>query len=339
MPRPIEHVVIIVKENHAFDTYFGTFPGANGVTLAPASNPPPDDPDHRHQAWMARANDPNHRVQYREQDIPVYFAYARQFTLCDNYFSEVAGPSTPNHLMLICADAPMINNPLHHYRPRPSEAYTLHSLPLALERAGLTWGNYGGYAFHYIKELAGHHGNYTRDLFAHHAAQGKLPNVSWVYGDGQPDLSEHPTQNVTAGSQWTAAQVDAIVAGGLWDKTAVFITWDDWGGWFDHVIPPVKERWESTHAQRPADAHPEFNGDPFRFGSRVPCLVLSPYAKPGYVSHQENSHVSLVKFCETLFGVPSLTARDAASNGMSDCFDFHQSPLPAPQKHTPGRSR
>jgi phospholipase C len=78
---------------------------------------------------------------------------------------------------------------------------------------------------------------------------------------------------VTDGSRWTAKQIDAIVAGGLWEKTAVFVTWDDWGGWFDHVTPPVKETWSSARAQRPADAFPEFDGQPFRFGSRVPCLV------------------------------------------------------------------
>ncbi len=331
MAGKIEHVVIIVKENHTFDNYFGTFHGADGATVGRAQNPPPDDPDHRHLAWMHRADDTVHRVQYTETDIPLYFKYASEFTLCDRYFSEVAGPSTPNHLMLICADAPIINNPAHHYRPVPGQAYKLKSLPLELEKAHLTWGNYGGYAFHYISELAGHHGNHTHDLFMHHASQGHLPSVSWVYGDGRPDLSEHPRQNVTDGSKWTAEQIDAIVAGGLWEKTAVFVTWDDWGGWFDHVTPPIKEKWDSKMAQRPPDAFPEYDGQPFRFGSRVPCLVISPYAKRGHISHQENSHVSLVKFCETTFNLKPLSQRDAASNGMTDCFDFTQKPAPAPQ--------
>jgi phospholipase C len=280
---------------------------------------------------MTREGNSEYRVQYSEHDIPVYFEYARDFTLCDNYFSEVAGPSTPNHLMLICAAAPIINNPAHHYRPRPGEGYQLKSLPLALENKGLSWANYGGYAFHYISELAGHRGNHSRDLFLHHASQGHLPNVSWVYGDGRPDLSEHPPQNVTDGADWTAEQIDAVVAGGLWSKTAIFVTWDDWGGWYDHVVPPVKETWKSSMAQRPADAFPEFNGQPFRCGSRVPCLVISPFAKQGHISHQENSHVSLVKFCETTFGLPPLNQRDGTSHGMSDCFDFNQRPLAAPR--------
>jgi phospholipase C len=330
MTNPIEHVVIIVKENHTFDNYFGRFSGADGAELDPAQNPPPDDPDHRHQAWMQRADDIAHRVQYGKDDLPGYWQLAADFTLCDRYFSEVAGPSTPNHLMLISADAPVINNPAHHYRPRPNDAYRLPSLPAALEVKGLSWGNYGGYAFHYIADLAGHRANHTRDLFAHHAAAGQLPTVSWVYGDGRPDLSEHPTQNVTDGMTWTLQQIEAIVAGGLWNTCAIFITWDDWGGWYDHVDPPVKEAWDPDHAQRPPDRNEQFAGEPFRFGSRVPCLCVGPYAKRGHISHQENSHVSLLKFCEDTFGLAPLTDRDGASNGMSDCLDITQPPLPAP---------
>jgi phospholipase C len=330
MATPIKHIVIIVKENHTFDNYFGTLPGADGANLPQAPDPPTGDPDHRHLAWMNRAADTAHKIQYKEKDIPAYFAYAREFTICDKYFSEVTGPSTPNHLMLICADAPIINNPVSMYRPKPGSAYKLSSLPKQLEKAGLTWGNYGGYAFQYIAELAGRHGSYTRDMFAHQAAAGKLPTVSWVYGDGRPDLSEHPVQKVTDGMNWTVQQVDAIVQGGLWNQVAIFVTWDDWGGWFDHVDPPVVEKWESSHAQNSADAHPEYNGQPFRYGSRVPCVVLSPYSKRGHVSHEVNSHVSLVKFCETTFGLQPLNDRDKSSNGMADCFDFTQKPLSPP---------
>ncbi len=82
-------------------------------------------------------------MQYGKANIPGYFDLAAKFTLCDNYFSEVAGPSTPNHLMLICADAPIINNPHNHYRPNAASRYQLPSLPAALEKAGLSWGNYG----------------------------------------------------------------------------------------------------------------------------------------------------------------------------------------------------
>jgi phospholipase C len=128
----IEHIVIIVKENHTLDNYFGALPGADGQHLARAANPPPVDPLHDHLTWMHRAGDSRFHVQYTSDDIPDYFSYAGHYTLCDHYFSEVTGPSTPNHLMLICADAPIINNPKHQYNPRPGEGYNLPSLPAQL---------------------------------------------------------------------------------------------------------------------------------------------------------------------------------------------------------------
>ena len=314
---PIQHVVVIFKENHGFDNYFGTFPGANGTTMAHSPNPPLQDPDHRHKAWLNRAQGAV-REQFLESDIPSYFAYARQFTLCDNYFTDVAGPSTPNHLMLLTADSPIIDN------PSGNPVYDLPSLPANLDAAGLNWGNYGGYAFGLIKALA-KRPQLPSTQFATDAKAGKLPAVSWVYGphtlsEHPPDPSDRganpPVGNVTIGMQWTVDQVNAIVQGGLWPQTAIFITWDDWGGWYDHVNPPEVEKWT--------------DGTQFRYGSRVGCLVLSPYAKAGYISKVQHSHVSLIKFCENTFGLPTLNARDKAADDMSDCFDFTQKPAPAP---------
>src|SRR5712692_6479493 len=113
--NPIDHVVIIVKENHTFDNYFGAFPGANGIATLPHAADPPagGDPPHDHRAWLHRATGAVQQ-QYHEADIPAYFAYARQFTLCDNYFTEVASQSEPNHLMLIAAASPIIDNSSAH---------------------------------------------------------------------------------------------------------------------------------------------------------------------------------------------------------------------------------
>jgi phospholipase C len=319
----VEHVVIIVKENHGFDNYFGTFSGANGTSLPRSPNPPPHDPDHRHQAWLTRKTTAVN-TQFVEQDIPAYFAYAREFTLCDNYFTDVAGPSTPNHLMLIAGDSPVINNPPSYRLPPGAPLFNIPSLPGLLEKAKLTWGNYGGYAFPMIHEL------HTKPAlpsqqFVVDAKAGKLPAVSWVYAPH--DASEHAPDpqdagkplvgNVTHGMQWTVDQINAIAQGGLWPKTVIFVTWDDWGGWFDHVDPPEVEKW-------PAD------GTQFRYGSRVGCLVLSPYAKAGYISKVLHSHVSLLKFCQNLFALPPLNSRLANADGMADCFNFGQTPLKPP---------
>ena len=317
----IEHIVLIVKENHTYDNYFGRFPGGNGdATLAHAPNPPLSDHPHTHQDWLQRGTKAV-KQQYDEKDIPAYFAYAREFTLCDNYFTAVAGPSTPNHLMLIAADSPVINNIHAHDPVQPS--FDLPSLPDQLEKANLSWKNYGGYAFKYITSLQSSANNVSSEQFAKDAAAGQLPTVSWVYAAENSsnklfgDLSEHPTGNVTAGMQWTVDQVNAIVAGNLWPKTAIFITWDDWGGWYDHVDPPEVEKWQ--------------DGTQFRYGSRVPCLVLSPYAKASYISKAQHSHVSLLKFCESIFELPALNERDRMADDMMDCFDFAQTPLQPPR--------
>jgi len=306
---PIQTVIIIVKENHGFDNYFGTFPGVNGgPRLQPAPNPPTSDPKHTHEAWLTRKTTAA-ALQYTESDIPAYFRYARQFTLCDNYFTAVAGPSTPNHFMLIAADSPLINNP-HGYRGQPQQTYDLASLPDLLEHAGRTWGSYtSGYPFSLIRKLGGRHRK-PQTQFAVDAETGKLPNVSWLYGPA--GLDEHPLGNVTDGMAWTVAQVAAVARGPQWPTCAIFITWDDWGGWADHVDPPVLEKWT--------------DGTPFFPGGRVGCLALSPYAKRGYVSKVQHTHVSLVKFCEVTFGLPTLNRRDAASDGMEDCFDFSAAP-------------
>jgi len=157
--------------------------------------------------------------------------------------------------------------------------------------------------------------------FVKDARAGNLPTVSWLYAGESTqlygDLSEHPPANITPGMEWTMQQIQAVVDGGLWGKTAIFITWDDWGGWYDHVTPPQIETWQ--------------DGTQFRYGPRVPCLVVSPYAKRAYISHTLHSHVSLLAFCEKNFGLPAITKRDKEASDMSDCFDFTQTPLQPPQ--------
>jgi phospholipase C len=221
--------------------------------------------------------------------------------------------------MLIMADSPLINNPKTNYRKKPGPpVYDQSSLPSQLDAASLSWRNYNGYAFEFIKYTAGNDKKWQQ--FAADAAAGNMASVSWLYADGA--LSEHPADtaaerkaaagDVTRGMQWTVDQVSAAKSSSLWPEMAIFVTWDDWGGWWDHVTPPELEKWT--------------DGTQFRLGGRVGCLVISPFAKKGYVSHAQHSHVSLVKFCETTFGLPSLNARTKASDGMEDCFDFGQSP-------------
>jgi len=334
--NPIDHVVLIVKENHSFDNYFGSFPGVNGAKLPPAQDPPAGgDPPHDHRAWLERATHAV-KLQYGEKDIPAYFSFARQFTLCDNCFTEVASQSEPNHLMLIAAASPIIDNANKNRTYRPQEPFKLPTLHKALEKAKLRWATYGDPGFSYFEKIEGLKGSpnilpWTR--FDTDVAAGNLPNVSWMYAPGTPvELSEHPPfgrnagqQTVKLGSQWTAERVHKLAQSKLWGTSVIFITWDDWGGWFDHVDPPLKDKWTGGG---PAQG-PRYTNTQFSYGTRVGCLVISPYSKQG-IATAFHSHVSLVKFCEVTFGLKPLNARDQASDDMSDCFDFKQTPLAPP---------
>jgi phospholipase C len=214
MSNPIKHVIIIVKENHTFDNYFGTFPGANGVVLPAAADPIPD-PPHDHGAWLAaQSQGGGVQEQYKQNDIPAYWAYAQQYTLCDNYFTDVASQSEPNHLHLIAATSPIIDNSTKHRFYQPMPPYNLNSLPSALESAGMTWRNYAdprSSYFDHISALAGHAWNVPVGQFNLDVAAGSLPEVAWLYApEGQ---SEHPGDHggpvVGPGMAWTVARVAA----------------------------------------------------------------------------------------------------------------------------------
>ncbi len=140
---------------------------------------------------------------------------------------------------------------------------------------------------------------------------GQLPAVSWVIPDGR--YSDHPGVTDGSGPSWVAAIVNAIGTSQPWWNTTIFITWDDWGGFYDHVAPPIYNSYE--------------------YGFRVPLLVVSPYAKPGYVSHITHDFGSILRFTEETVGLPSLGYADSRADNLSDCFDFDQPPL---QFHTLG---
>jgi phospholipase C len=144
-------------------------------------------------------------------------------------------------------------------------------------------------------------------------SSGRLPAVSWVIPTGQ--ASDHPGNNNGTGPSWVASIVNAIGGSSYWSNTAVIITWDDWGGWYDHVPPPkvIEDRtsWGSGYV----------------YGFRVPLIIVSPYVKAGYVSHVTHDFGSILKFIEQIFSLPSLGYADAAADDLSDCFNFGQTPL------------
>lgn len=356
-PIAIEHTVIILKENHTFDNYFGTFPGADGATSGLTSSglvvplaPMPDayraslcnSWDCAIQAMDGGGMDRFDLIsggftaysQATELEIPNYWAYARHFVLGDRYFTSVHGPSLPNHLFTVAAQSGgTIDNEsgssggvacdgspsgtvtvidAHGNRTEQSPCFDFMTLADLLETARIPWKYYidGDGILATIRHIRNSpmwtKNRATPAQFLLDAQTGQLPAVSWLIEDY--GSSEEPPNSVCAGDNQTAEFVNAVMNGPTWNSTVVFITYDDFGGLYDHVPPPQVDQ----------------DG----LGPRVPLLIISPFAKPGYVSHTVYEHSSMLKFIETRYGLQSLTARDAAASNMLDSFDFGQPPQP-----------
>lgn len=140
--------------------------------------------------------------------------------------------------------------------------------------------------------------------FAADIAGGTLANFTWI--TPMFATSDHPPENICNGENWTVDMINAVMRSKFWSSTVIFLTWDDWGGFYDHVAPP--------------------RVDYFGLGIRVPTIIISPWAKPKVI-HTQYEFASVLKFAETTFGLPSLTERDAQANDMMDAFDFGQKPL------------
>jgi phospholipase C len=369
----INHVIIIMQENRSFDSYFGTFPGADGIPqkngeflvcvpdpvrntcIKPyhdpfdqniggphgASNATADVNGGKMNGFLARSKqgrtcqdilDPKCAgaidvMGYHDgNDIANYWAYAKNFVLQDHMFEPNASWSLPEHLFMVsewsanCTrhdDPSSCTNALEtpgfppdFHPPRPNPIYAWTDLTYLLHDYGVSWG-------YYIVEGAepdcrndsaedcppiaqnaktpgiwnplpyfdtvkndGELGNIQPITnFLKQAEAGTLPAVSWVVPSA--DVSEHPPGLVTAGQSYVTALINAVMAGPNWKDCAIFIAWDDWGGFYDHV-PPVSI---------------DVNG----YGLRVPGLVISPFAKRGYIDHQTLSFDAYVKFIEDLF--------------------------------------
>jgi phospholipase C len=302
--------------------------------------------------------------QYQQADIPNFWNYAQNYVLFDEFHTSVLGPSFPNHLFTIGAWANnVINNPAGGNldawgcdggTATVSQAVTLTSpakgfsrgqtiapcfdfpvLPDLMNNAGLSWryysppiGTTGGQwneldAIRHIRNSPQWATNVVPDSQFYIDAAGAnsfLANVSWLV---EPDnKSGHPPNSFCADENTVVGLVNAVMQGPQWNSTAIFITFDDWGGFYDHVPPPYL----ATNA----------SGDLTGPGFRTTLIVISPYAKQGYVSHEVTEFSSLVTTAENLYELPRLggMARDATVNDLSDAFDFTQAPR-APQLLTP----
>jgi phospholipase C len=167
-----------------------------------------------------------------------------------------------------------------------------------LECAGSAWKNVVAPPQHVLTDITNH----------------QLAAVSWVTPEGQ--TSDHPSQTVgVEGPSWVASVVNAIGSSSYWSNTAIIVTWDDWGGWYDHVPPPQVVNDGASW------------GSGYVYGFRVPLIVISPYARPQYISHVTHDFGSILNFVEEVFNLPQLGYADAHADDLSDCFNFGQKSL------------
>jgi phospholipase C len=291
--------------------------------------------------------------QFNRHDIPNYFHWADEFVLGDNFFASVAGPSYPNHLYFIAGQAGgAIDNPeniktkwLNDDRVFKSwgcDAYggddevfvyvrdedgtvsrhpTCFDFPTVghqLSKRDIDWAYYAadpfqaGYiwqAYTSIKDIF-----HDEDLWDEHMwpvddlmrdiEADALPAVTWITPRFQ--LSDHPPFSTKHAHNWVTDIVNAIMRSAMWEDIAIFITWDEWGGLYDHVAPPTIDHMD--------------------LGFRVPLLVISPYARRGYVDDAFGEFSSPLRFIADNWGLPYLTPRVRRSHNFEHVFDFSQRP-------------
>ena len=368
----IQHIVVLMMENHSFDNHLGALrrAGVDGLTFgsdgkaknsnpAPGGGTVPASPapstcqagyrisqswDASHQCWdggrmdgFVKACGPESMYYNTADQLPYYFGLASTFPVCDRFFCSVMAQTYPNRRFLIAGSAfGQVGDPLPGPTdpdPRPSGFGTVFDM---LNAYGITWKDYfvdlptvG--LFPYVVE--DNPGNVVpAETFFTDCAAGTLPQVSLVDPESFEGSEENP-QDEQTGAYYAYRVIDAVMGGPLWRSTALVLTFDEHGGYYDHV-PPVR-------AVRPDDIPPAVDsgdtyGDLYSWtGFRVPTIVVSPWARPNYVSHTVFDHTSILRLIESKWNLPALSNRDANANAMLDCFDFKRPAFLVPPRLTP----
>ena len=358
----IKHIFVIVEEGHSFDNYFGTFPGANGIN--PGKVRIPSDPKAPSSQVLSMhaigsrspgvltadftaartalnggamngfasaqsrvGNDQNAPLGYytREQ-LDAYWQLASSYTLMDQFYSSALGGSIDNHLYLVAGQAVPASE------LKSPKGYIVPTIFDRLDASHLSWR---AYVRHYDPTLnyrrVGAYANFVpqvvrvpmlnmpsivdnparfanltdqSNLFRDLRSESTTPGVSYIYPASDSERAPDP---ITLGEQRVASIVSAIQRSPAWTSSAIFVTWSDWGGYYDHVRPPV------------VDSH--------GYGFRVPTIVISPYARPGFVDHTTSDFTSILKFIETTYNLAPLTNHDRAASSLTEAFDFTRKPF------------
>ena len=359
---PIEHVVTVMQSNSSFDHYFGSYPGT-GESLAGICMPV--DPTGESSsdcvspfAMSSFEEDLSHtnttfQQQYRsgqmdgfisafrqrgelhsftmgyydDEELPFHWNVADDYVLFNRYFSSASAGSTPNRMYWVSGQPGVAD--LNRVGVPPNGWGDIPTIFDRLEERGISWKFYienydptinfrnrgdGGIDAQFAwapvlsfarflddPELSSH--IVDLDEYFTDVANDSLPAVSYV---ATVDSSEHPPSNPLAGQRLLRSMTTALMQSSAWESSAFMWAYDDWGGWYDHVPPPVV--------------------DSFGYGFRVPAMLVSPYARQGYVDSTVLDHTSVLKFIEENWDIPPLAERDGSANSISGAFDFSQPP-------------
>jgi phospholipase C len=350
---PIDHFIFVVQENRSFDHYFQDFIPAPGTTVDVAGkgyaainlenkhepitpfgmlHPCPADPPHDYESvllsWRGGKMDGfalaagREAIGYFRQDVLVYYhALARAFSLSDRHFADFLGPTWPNRLFMLSGTSfGHINN------TAPPASDIGISLFHELDEHGITWRVYADSTIFEEQMYPALHARRRENFraishFIEDAKSGDLPAFAWVessYG-GPNATDEHPPANVEIGQQFVSHIIAATLHGAAWKSSLLVLTYDEHGGFFDHVPPPPACVPDEHKANiKAGHLHPRFD----HLGMRIPLIIVSPWAKRGYVSHLPSSHTSLLRLVQSRFDLPALTRRDANAMPPYDMLDF-----------------
>ena len=358
----IKHIIILMMENHSYDNYLGTLGRGDGLTFEQDGRAFNSNPDgngnllhafhmplacqqngHPGQDWDAShlslgttpfttndgfvlASGPVAMGYWTDQDIPFYHGLARTFPLCDRYFCSVLAQTYPNRRFLLAASAGGIISTTGAALTAPEPPNG--SIFDRLNANGITWKDYytdlPGVAVLLDTASANRDKLVSIDEFFTDAAAGTLPDVSYVDPNFETQSEENP-QDIQVGENFAARVIQAAMAGPGWPETVLIWTYDEHGGYYDHVRPPA--------AIKPDDVPPGIEGAPHtlpggydRYGFRVPTVIVSPYARPDFISHVVNDHTSILKLIETKWNLPAITFRDANANNLLECLDLKGAP-------------
>jgi phospholipase C len=360
---PIEHFIVVMQQNHTFDNYFGTYPGANGIpnevcmpvsleepakecivpyeiTTEPISDLSHSDTTFQAQFQNGKMNgfvDALNRINqngslsmghYDDTDLPFYWNLADQYVLFDNYFSSAHTGSITNRMFSVSG------RPGSEFNRIPEAGFgDIPTIFDSLQERGISWKFYvkdydpnlnfrtlGDVDYlppqvqwvpllsfdRFLDDPELSSRIVDLDEYYTDLANNTLPAVSYVLLLG---ATEHPISDVSLGEQAMRPMLHTLMQSESWKNSAFFITYDDWGGWYDHVEPPeIDDR---------------------GYGFRVPALLVSPYARMGFIDHTLLDHTSILKFIEENWNIPPLAERDAKANNFTSAFDFQSAPRPA----------